>query len=188
MPFWDPRGAPRGAKKCTFFWVFNNSPSRDKILGQFLGPPGHPVWGPSQGYPNGPPDRPYGWVPQLGMGGVTLPHPPKWGPKPTIETAKALRNWARSFVASETVETLQSWASSWVTCVAAMLDVAKGRCVATGPIARPYAIWGVRAASEEQLPQSKWRKPCAVGLGHERRGRLREPNAARAGVSVLRPT
>ena len=135
-----------------------------------------------------PPDRPYGWVPQLGMGGVTLPHPPKWGPKPTIEIAEALRNWARSFVASETVETLQSWASSWVTCVAAMLVGAKGRCVATGPIARPYAIWGVRAASEEHLPQSKWRKPCAVGLGHERRGRLREPNAARAGVSVLRPT
>ena len=124
----------------------------------------------------------------MGMGGVTLPHPPKWGPKPTIETAEALRNWARSFVASETVETLQSWAPSWVTCVAAMLGGAKGRCVATGPLARPYALWGVRAASEEHLPQSKWRKPCAVGLGHERRGRLREPNAARAGVSVLRPT
>ena len=60
----------------------------------------------------------------MGMGGVTLPHPPKWGPKPTIEIAEALRNWARSFVASETVETLQSWASSWVTCVAAMLVVA----------------------------------------------------------------
>ena len=36
-----PRGAPGppGGKKCTFFWVFNNSPSRDKNLG-FFGPPG----------------------------------------------------------------------------------------------------------------------------------------------------
>ena len=52
-PFWGaqpgvhfgaPRGGPpRGAKKCTFFWVFNNSPSRDSlgpffrtpVLGQF---------------------------------------------------------------------------------------------------------------------------------------------------------
>ena len=33
-----PPGAPRGAKKCTFFWVFNNSPSRDS-LGPFFGPP-----------------------------------------------------------------------------------------------------------------------------------------------------
>ena len=33
-----PRGPPRGgAKKCTFFWVFNNSPSRDS-----LGLPGGP--------------------------------------------------------------------------------------------------------------------------------------------------
>ena len=42
------RGAPRGAKKCTFFWVFNNSPSRDS-LGPFFGPPRDPhfwpVWG-----------------------------------------------------------------------------------------------------------------------------------------------
>ena len=40
-PFWGsppgctfgPPGArdPRGAKKCTFFWVFNNSPSRDSL-------------------------------------------------------------------------------------------------------------------------------------------------------------
>ena len=36
-----PRGppGPPGAKKCTFFWVFNNSPSRDKIL-DFFFPPG----------------------------------------------------------------------------------------------------------------------------------------------------
>ena len=183
-----PGGPPGGQKSAHFFGYLITLPVGTKF-GTIFGPPRDPRFGaPARGTPMDPPDRPYGWVPQLGMGGVTLPHPPKWGPKPTIETAKALRNWARSFVASETVETLQSWASSWVTCVAAMLDVAKGRCVATGPIARPYAIWGVRAASEEHLPQSKGRKPCAVGLGHERRGRLREPNAARAGVSVLRPT
>ena len=33
-----PPGTPRGAKKCTFFWVFNNSPSRDS-LGPFFPPP-----------------------------------------------------------------------------------------------------------------------------------------------------
>ena len=40
VPFLAPRGAPppRGAKKCTFFWVFNNSPSRDS-LGHFFHPP-----------------------------------------------------------------------------------------------------------------------------------------------------
>ena len=57
-----PRGppGPRGAKKCTFFWVFNNSPSRDSFLG-FFGPPGQ---GPRTGYPGQ--DRPYG-----GIGGST---------------------------------------------------------------------------------------------------------------------
>ena len=34
-----PRGPVRGGKKCTFFWVFNNSPSRDS-LGHFFAPPG----------------------------------------------------------------------------------------------------------------------------------------------------
>ena len=45
----DPRGppGPRGAKKCTFFWVFNNSPSRDSF-GPFFGPPRDP---PKWGYP-----------------------------------------------------------------------------------------------------------------------------------------
>ena len=38
-----PGGPPRGAKKCTFFWVFNNSPSRDS-LGPFFGPPRDGVW------------------------------------------------------------------------------------------------------------------------------------------------
>ena len=62
VPFLAPRGAPppRGAKKCTFFWVFNNSPSRDSFLG-FFGPPGQ---GPRTGYPGQ--DRPYG-----GIGGST---------------------------------------------------------------------------------------------------------------------
>ena len=120
-----PGGLPPGGQKSAhFFGYLITLPVGTKFWDNFWAPPGHPVWGPCQGYPNGPPDRPYGWVPQLGMGGVTLPHPPKWGPKPTIEIAEALRNWARSFVASETVETLQSWASSWVTCVAAMLVVA----------------------------------------------------------------
>ena len=39
VPPGAPRGGPPGgAKKCTFFWVFNNSPSRDKNLVFF--PPG----------------------------------------------------------------------------------------------------------------------------------------------------
>ena len=49
-----PRG-PRGAKKCTFFWVFNNSPSRDKNWA-FLAFFGPPKKGPFWGYPGG------GWV------------------------------------------------------------------------------------------------------------------------------
>jgi len=40
-----PGGPPGGGKKCTFFWVFNNSPSRDS-----LGPPEAPP-----GTPPGPP-------------------------------------------------------------------------------------------------------------------------------------
>ena len=47
-PWGAPRGAPGGAKKCTFFWVFNNSPSRDKNLAFFRPPgtgPGGPKWG-----------------------------------------------------------------------------------------------------------------------------------------------
>ena len=47
-----PGGPPGGAKKCTFFWVFNNSPSRDSlspffappILGQFGTVWGTPPW------------------------------------------------------------------------------------------------------------------------------------------------
>ena len=43
-PPWDPpkrgsRGAPggpRGAPGCTFFWVFNNSPSRDRFFGFYV--------------------------------------------------------------------------------------------------------------------------------------------------------
>ncbi len=54
-----PRG-PRGAKKCTFFWVFNNSPSRDSFWAFF--PPR--ARGPDPGYPSQ--DRPYG-----GIGGST---------------------------------------------------------------------------------------------------------------------
>ena len=33
-----PGGPPRGGKKCTFFWVFNNSPSRDSLV-PFFSPP-----------------------------------------------------------------------------------------------------------------------------------------------------
>ena len=45
---------PRGAKKCTFFWVFNNSPSRDSF-GPFFGTPpeGHFGGYPGQGLPYG---------------------------------------------------------------------------------------------------------------------------------------
>ena len=42
----SPRPGP-GPKKCTFFWVFNNSPSRDS-LGHFFDPPPEP---PSPGHP-----------------------------------------------------------------------------------------------------------------------------------------
>ena len=56
--FWapGPRGA-RGAKKCTFFWVFNNSPSRDSFGDFFWAPRDGPKWG----YPGS--DR---WVCRLG--------------------------------------------------------------------------------------------------------------------------
>lgn len=50
-----PPGGPRGAKKCTFFWVFNNSPSRDKnwVFFHFFGTP---ILGHFGGYMGG------GWV------------------------------------------------------------------------------------------------------------------------------
>ena len=38
------RGTPKNPKKCTFFWVFNNSPSRDS-LGPFFGPRDSAVFG-----------------------------------------------------------------------------------------------------------------------------------------------
>ena len=63
-----PGGAPRGGPACTFFWVFNNSPSRDK-MGHFPGPPpgrnpgppdppspGYPPWTPPQTPRVAPPD------------------------------------------------------------------------------------------------------------------------------------
>ena len=43
-----PGGPPGGAKKCTFFWVFNNSPSRDKNL-HFFSPRGAPGQGAKMG-------------------------------------------------------------------------------------------------------------------------------------------
>ena len=59
-PSGAPRGVPPGgAKKCTFFWVFNNSPSRDKNLDFFRGPKsappaqGAPGWGVWRGYLGG---------------------------------------------------------------------------------------------------------------------------------------
>ena len=79
----DPPG-PRGAKKCTFFWVFNNSPSRDKDGTLFWDkfrlrwdssaspndpgtPYGGPLWGPPWGVP------PY----MGGTRGYTPPYPPR---------------------------------------------------------------------------------------------------------------
>ena len=54
-PPWGGRAAG-GAKKCTFFWVFNNSPSRDNLKFFFpRGPPRDPHFGP-------PPDPPF-WAP-----------------------------------------------------------------------------------------------------------------------------
>ena len=48
-PGTPPRGGfPRGDKKCTFFWVFNNSPSRDSLAPFFdppRDPPFWPFWG-----------------------------------------------------------------------------------------------------------------------------------------------
>ena len=51
--FWHPGtpprgGSPRGDKKCTFFWVFNNSPSRDS-LAPFFDPPRDPHFWPFSG-------------------------------------------------------------------------------------------------------------------------------------------
>ena len=45
-------GAPRGRARCTFFWVFNNSPSRDKNLDIFRPPregQNRGLWGPRRG-------------------------------------------------------------------------------------------------------------------------------------------
>ena len=60
MHFCPAPGAPPGrAKKCTFFWVFNNSPSRDS-LGHFFRPraaPGHPRE-PPRNPPPGPGEAP----------------------------------------------------------------------------------------------------------------------------------
>ena len=59
-----PGGPPRGAKKCTFFWVFNNSPSRDSLGHFFRPPPGRPpgpVWGV------------YGWVSAYTMRSMPFP-------------------------------------------------------------------------------------------------------------------
>ena len=55
VPFLAPRGAPppRGAKKCTFFWVFNNSPSRDSLGPLFWPPPGTAHLGGYAGIPCG---------------------------------------------------------------------------------------------------------------------------------------
>ena len=53
VPGQGPQGGPpRGAKKCTFFWVFNNSPSRDKNL-DFFHPPGRAILGGLRGYLGG---------------------------------------------------------------------------------------------------------------------------------------
>ena len=53
------RGAPRAPPACTFFWVFNNSPSRDKNLDFFFrgtkpAPPARgPKWGVQEGVSGG---------------------------------------------------------------------------------------------------------------------------------------
>jgi len=70
-----PRGAPRGPRggpRCTFFWVFNNSPIRDKNSdpqkwgflpprGRFQGPP--PGGPPKRGVAGGSPPPPWGYPP-----------------------------------------------------------------------------------------------------------------------------
>ena len=50
--FGTPRGTPRGGKKCTFFWVFNNSPSRDSLRPPRAFFPSR-FWGQFGGYPFG---------------------------------------------------------------------------------------------------------------------------------------
>ena len=47
-----PGGPPRGGKKCTFFWVFNNSPSRDSLRPPRAFFPSR-FWGQFGGYPFG---------------------------------------------------------------------------------------------------------------------------------------
>ena len=65
VPFLAPPGCPRGAKKCTFFWVFNNSPSRDS-LGHFFPTP---FLG---GYPGDRGDTPI-WAVLMGSNGAMEP-------------------------------------------------------------------------------------------------------------------
>ena len=48
IPGRPPGGVPRVHKKCTFFWVFNNSPSRDS-LAAFFGLPRTPHFWPILG-------------------------------------------------------------------------------------------------------------------------------------------
>ena len=78
-----PPGTPRGAKKCTFFWVFNNSPSRDKILGQFLGPPRDTQSGaPARGTPMDPQIGPMVGSPSWGWEGLPSHTHPSGDPSP----------------------------------------------------------------------------------------------------------
>merc|ERR1712240_676060 len=63
-PPWGGRAAG-GAKKCTFFWVFNNSPSRDNLKFFFpRGPPRDPHFGPPRTPHFGPPPGPCLSVPR----------------------------------------------------------------------------------------------------------------------------
>ena len=55
--FWHP---PGGCKKCTFFWVFNNSPSRDSLVTFFR-------FFRSRGVPGNPPKPPPGTPPRRGV-------------------------------------------------------------------------------------------------------------------------
>ena len=67
VPFLGSPGCPRGRKKCTFFWVFNNSPSRDS-LGHFFPTP---FLG---GYPGDRGDTPI-WAVLMGSNGAMEPPP-----------------------------------------------------------------------------------------------------------------
>ena len=70
-PGGSPPGPARGGKKCTFFWVFNNSPSRDVLNfpgfrdPRFGPPPGPPVLGPIWDPHLDPPGGPPIWTPHL---------------------------------------------------------------------------------------------------------------------------